>query len=169
MIPTLTTDRLTLGPFNMAQYDAFHAFCATDRSHFLGGPTTDPRESWDSCMQGLGQWVARGYGAFFMTETASGKPVGRTALRHPIDLDEPELAWLVYASYEGGGWAQEAVLAVRDYAYKVLGMGPLMSLIAPENTRSVALAERIGCTPERDFSAPGEAPVTIYRHPEVTA
>ena len=127
MIPTLTTDRLTLGPFNMAQYDAFHAFCATDRSHFLGGPTTDPRESWDSCMQGLGQWVARGYGA------------------------------------------QEAVLAVRDYAYKVLGMGPLMSLIAPENTRSVALAERIGCTPERDFSAPGEAPVTIYRHPEVTA
>ncbi len=165
MIPTLTTDRLTLGPFSMAHYDAFHAFCATDRSKFLGGPTDDPRDSWDSCMQGLGQWAARGYGAFFMTETATGAPVGRTQLRHPIDLDEPELAWTVYAAFEGKGFAYEAALAVRSHAYHTLGLAPLMSLIAPENTRSVVLAEKLGCIHDGQKTDDSGDSVTIYRHP----
>lgn len=165
MIPTLTTDRLTLGPFSMAQYEAFHAFCATDRSRFLGGPTTDPRESWDSCMQGLGQWIARGYGAFFLTETATGTPVGRVALRHPVDLEEPELAWVVYDAFEGKGLAHEAVLAVREFAYGTLGFGPLMSLIAPENARSLALAKKLDCVAESEKTYPSGASVTVYRHP----
>ncbi|MEO0931813.1 MAG: GNAT family N-acetyltransferase [Pseudomonadota bacterium] len=165
MIPTLTTDRLTLGPFSMAQFDAFRAFCATDRSRFLGGPTDNPRDAWDSCMQGLGQWIARGYGAFFLTETATGKPVGRVQLRHPIDLDEPELAWVVYEDFEGKGLAQEAVLAVRAYAYDTLGFAPLMSLIAPDNTRSLALAKKLGCVPHGAKTYDDAPSVTIYRHP----
>lgn len=167
-IPTLTTSRLTLGPFSMAHYEAFHAFCTTERSRFLGGPTTDARDSWDSCMQGLGQWIARGYGAFFLTETATGTPAGRVQLRHPVDLDEPELAWAVFADFEGQGFAQEAVIAVRNFARDTLGLPPLMSLIAPENTRSVALAEKLGCVPETDKTYPSGAMVTVYRHPEVT-
>ncbi len=169
MIPTLTTERLTLGPFSMAHFEAFHAFCKTDRSVFLGGPETDPREAWDSCMQGLGQWIARGYGAFFLTETATDRPVGRVQLRHPIDLEEPELAWVVYADYEGKGLAREAVLAVRDYAYRVLNFAPLMSLIAPENTRSVALAEKLGCEPDGEKTYDSGAKVIVYRHPGATA
>ena len=169
MIPTLTTDRLTLGPFSMAHYAAFQAFSTTERSIYLGGPTDDPREAWDSCMLGLGQWIARGYGAFFLTETATGAPVGRVNLRHPVDLDEPELAWAVYQKFEGMGLAREAVLAVRDYAYRVQGFAPLMSLIAPENTRSVALAERLGCVPEGQKTYPSGASVIVYRHPQVAA
>ncbi|MEJ6404007.1 GNAT family N-acetyltransferase [Yoonia sp. 2307UL14-13] len=169
MIPLLTTDRLTLGPFTMAQYEAFRAFCETDRSVYMGGPTDDPRDAWDSCMQGLGQWIARGYGAFFMTETATGAPVGRVQLRHPIDLQEPELAWAVYADFEGQGLAREGVLAVRDYAYRTLSLGPLMSLIAPENTRSIRLAEKLGCVPDGEKTDDDAPSVTIYRHPGVAA
>ena len=169
MIPTLTTSRLTLGPFSMAQYEAFHAFCITERSQFLGGPTDDPRDSWDSCMQGLGQWVARGDGACFLTETAPATPVGRVQLRHPIDLDEPELAWVVYQEFEGKGLAHEAVLAVRDYAYRTLGLARLMSLIAPENTRSIALAEKLGCVAEGQKAYDSDTSVTIYRHPGASA
>ncbi len=165
MIPTLTTDRLTLGPFDMAHHDAFRAFCTTDRSRFFGGPTDDPRESWDSCMQGLGQWIARGYGAFFVTETKTGTPVGRVALRHPIDFDEPELAWMVYADFEGRGFAKEAVLAARDYAYRILGLAPLMSLIAPENQRSVTLATKLGCVAESERNDDDGATVIVFRHP----
>jgi len=167
MIPTLTTNRLTLGPFSMAHYEAFHAFCATDRSRFLGGPETDPRETWDSCMSSLGQWVARGYGAFFVTQTTTGTPVGRIALRHPIDLDEPELAWTVYADFEGQGMAHEATLAVRDYAYATLGLAPLMSMIAPDNTRSLALAEKLGCVAEGEKTYTDGGHIIFYRHPGV--
>ena len=90
-------------------------------------------------------------------------------LRHPIDLDEPELAWVVYQEFEGKGLAHEAVLAVRDYAYRTLGLARLMSLIAPENTRSIALAEKLGCVAEGQKAYDSDTSVTIYRHPGASA
>lgn len=164
--PTLATPRMTLGPFSMAHYEAFADFCATPRSTYLGGPTTDRREAWDSCMIHLGHWQARGYGAFFATETATGKPAGRFSLWHPITLDEPELSWLVFDGFEGIGLAEEGARAVRNWAFVEKGIGPLQSLVAPENTRSVALAERLGCTPEDTHSYPSGAAVIRFRHPD---
>ena len=163
--PTLTTARLTLGPLTMPHFDAFKAFAATDRSVFMGGPTTDAREVWDSCVAHAGQWQMRGYGGFFVSETATGTPVGRVSLRHPIDLDEPELSWVVYEGFEGKGHAAEAVLAVRDFARTTLALPPLMSLIAPENTRSIALARRLGCVDEGPARTGGTGTVHRWRHP----
>ncbi len=163
-LPTLTTEHLVLGPADMADVDAFGAFCKTDRSVWFGGPTDDPRDAWDSCAQGMGQWLIRGYGAFFARLRSDDAPVGRFALRHPIDLQEPELSYVVYDSYEGRGFATEAALAVREFARDTLGLPPLMSLIARANTRSIALAERLGCTNERVFET-GENAVDLWRHP----
>lgn len=164
MIPTLTTARLTLGPFIMAHYDAFAAFAATERAEFLGGPSDDPRDAWDSCMNHLGQWRARGYGAFFATETATGVPAGRFSIWHPITLDEPELSWLVFDEYEGTGLAQEGATAVRDWAQTARDIAPLMPLIAPQNARSIKLADRMGCATEGTHTYPSGATVTKYRH-----
>lgn len=164
MIPTLTTDRLTLGPFDITHFEAFRAFAATDRSKHMGGPTSDPYDAWQSCMTHLGHWIARGYGGFFAAETHSGTPVGRFAIWHPIGLDEPELSWTVYADYEGKGLAFEGARAVRDWA-KTLGLGPLMSLIAPDNTRSAALAQRLGARIEGTHSYTSGKTANRWRHP----
>lgn len=164
MIPTLTTDRLTLGPFAATHFDAFRQFAATDRATFLGGPTINARDVWDSCMIHLGQWVARGYGAFFATETATGHPCGRFSIWHPITFDEPELSWVVYNDFESKGYATEGASAVRDWA-KTQGMTRLCSYIAPENTRSVTLAQRLGCTLEGPRDTPSGKPVDVWRHP----
>ena len=165
MIPTLTTPRLTLGPFSQGHFAAFAAFCETDRSCFLGGPSTDPRDAWDSCMIHLGHWSARGYGGFFATHTKTGAPLGRFSIWHPITLDEPELSWVVYADFEGQGYAREGAEAVRDWAYRSAGLGPLMSLIAAENSRSIALAQSMGATLEGTHEyRPGDV-VERYRHP----
>ena len=164
MIPTLTTERMTLGPFDMDHYAAFQAFSASPRSVHLGGPSTDPRDSWASCMMHLGHWIARGYGGFFATETASGQPVGRFAIWHPAWLDEPELSWTVYDGYEGRGFAAEGARAVRDWA-RQQGLGPLMSLIAADNTRSARLAERLGARREGEHRYDSGKTAQIWRHP----
>ena len=163
-IPVLTTARLTLGRFEMAHFEAFADFCATDRSTYLGGPTTDRRDAWDSCMIHLGHWQARGYGAFFATETATGKPAGRISIWHPITLDEPELSWVVFDGYEGKGYAEEGARAVRNWAASQ-GLGPLQSLVAPANERSIALAGRMGCHEEGRHTYPSGAEVIRFRHP----
>lgn len=164
MIPTLSTARLTLGPFTMAHYEAFAAFAATDRSVHLGGPSTDPRDAWESCMMHLGHWIARGYGGFFATDRATGEPAGRFAIWHPVWLDEPELSWTVYAAHEGRGLAEEGARTVRDWA-RGIGLGPLMSLIAPENTRSARLAERLGARIEGTHTYASGKTVDRWRHP----
>ncbi len=164
MIPTLTTSRMTLGPFTLAHHTAFSAFCATERSVFLGGPTTDPRDAWDSCMIHLGQWHARGYGGFFATETVTGTPCGRFSIWHPSSLDEPELSWVVFDGFEGMGLAAEGAIALRDWA-ATQGLPALASYIATENTRSIALAQRLGCTRDGTHTyRPGDE-VEVWRHP----
>lgn len=163
-IPTLQSARLTLGPFSMAHYEAFAAFCATERSAYLGGPSTDPRDAWDSCMIHLGHWAARGYGGFFATDSATGQPAGRIAIWHPITLDEPELSWVMFDGYEGQGYAAEGAIAVRDWAAGN-GLPALASYIAAENARSVALARRLGCTREGTHTYPSGKTVDVWRHP----
>jgi len=163
-VPVITTPRLTLGGFSMPHFEAFDAFCATERSAYLGGPSTDRRDSWGSCMIHLGHWQARGYGAFFATETATGRPAGRFSLWHPVWLDEPELSWLVYDGFEGKGLAAEGAAAVRNWAAGH-GHGPLVSLIAPDNARSIALAERLGARAEGTHTYDHGGVVLKYRHP----
>jgi RimJ/RimL family protein N-acetyltransferase len=164
MIPTLRTNRLRLGPFEMSHFEAFADFAAGPRSTYLGGPTTDRRDAWDSCMIHLGHWQARGYGAFFATETATGKPAGRFSIWHPITLDEPELSWVVFDGFEGKGYAAEGARAVREWAVGQ-GLGPLQSLIAPENDRSIKLAKQLGCTEEGRHTYSSGAEVIRFRHP----
>jgi len=164
MIPVLTTPRMTLGPFTLAHFEAFRAFAATDRSRHLGGPSDDPRDAWDSCLIHAGQWQARGYGGFFASDTTSGMPCGRFSIWHPINQDQPELAWTVFAGFEGRGYAAEGARAVRNWA-QAAGLGRLVSYIAAANTRSVALARRLGCTYLRPHQYPDGEIVGIWQHP----
>ena len=168
MIPTLRTDRLTLGPCTLDHVAAFEAFAETDASRFLGGPSDDSRDGWYSCATHAGQWVIRGYGTFWLSD-ATGIPVGRVGLWHPGWLDEPELSWVVYPAFEGQGFAFEAAQQVLEWAARDKGITRPVSLIAPENVRSIRLAERLGATRETDFTYDHGETVQCWRHHEVTA
>ena len=164
-IPVLTTERLSLGGFTMAHFEAFGEFVQSDRSIPLGGPSDDPRDAWESCMLHCGQWQARGYGGFWASEVATGRPVGRFSLWHPVWLDAPELSWVIYAAEdEGKGFATEGAEAVRDWAARE-GLPQLYSLIAKDNTRSAALARRLGCTPDGEHRYDHGKTVDRWLHP----
>ena len=60
---------------------------------------------------------------------------------------------------------QEAALAARAYAYDTWKMPALSSNIIPGNTRSVALAERLGATFEREYENISHGREMVYRHP----
>ena len=78
---------------------------------------------------------------------------------------EPEVGWVVYADYEGKGIAHEAATRARDWAYETLGFTTLTSNIVPGNTRSVALAERMGAWFERSYDNVHMGAEMLYRHP----
>jgi RimJ/RimL family protein N-acetyltransferase len=66
---------------------------------------------------------------------------------------------------KGRGVAQETALAARDYAYDTLGWTTAISLIAADNTRSRALAERLGATRDGGFAHERFGQMQVWRHP----
>ena len=167
--PVIETPRLILRFPQIEDELLCNAFLASDRARFVGGPVGRGR-AWRAFAHLVGQWEMRGYGMFTSTLRTTGHPVGMCGLFHPGEMEEPEISWSIWdAEFEGRGLAREAALAVRDFAYNTLGWSTVTSNIDAENARSVALAERLGCTIDRSYTeedADGtDVLVHLYRHP----
>jgi RimJ/RimL family protein N-acetyltransferase len=163
-IPTVETDRLILRAFSEADLDAVFAFNQTERSHWVGGPKETRHECWRVIIGILGHCAVRGYGFWMIEEKATGTQAGGVGILHHEGWDEPELGWHLYEGFEGKGIAYEAALAARTYAANNFAIPTPISYIDPENTRSVALAKRLGATLEREGEVIGHA-CHVYRHP----
>ncbi len=164
--PTLTTERLTLRRPQECDFDAFAAFSARERSHWIGGPATraDARAIFD---ENLAHWDEFGFGYFHVALSENGEGIGRVGLRKSSARPETELAYTLYDdAHEGHGYAREAAVAVRDWAYTALGLPTLVSYIDPANLRSAALARAIGATPDAAAPVwPKHPGLTVYRYP----
>ena len=161
----IDTPRLTLRLPRMADFPTWEAFAMSKRAEHIGGPHTHST-AWRAFAHVAGQWALRGYGSFVFCEKGSDTPLGLTGPWHPADWPEREIGWTVWTpEAEGKGYAFEAALAARDYAYGTLGWDTAVSYIAPANARSIALAERMGCTLDKNAAMPDGDPCLVYRHP----
>lgn len=163
--PVVETTDLILRGYREADFEAFAAFGASDRARFVGGPQ-DRWVSWRSFMAGIGHWTLRGYGMWIVEHRGTGGVAGRVGMIFNDGWDEPELGWHIYDGFEGKGYAYQATVAARRYAAKHFDLNGLISYISAENTRSIALAERLGATFERDGEVLGH-PCQVWRHPRV--
>ena len=166
-VPVLETERLLLRAPRAEDWDAVRVFGVSQRSEFIGGPFEE-WQVWTSLLAQMGHWSARGYGMWAVEHKASGRTAGRVGVINHIDWPEPELGWHVYEGFEGKGIAFEAAEAARDHAQNHMGLGPLISQIHPDNTRSRRLAERLGAVREGEGEVRG-TPCLIYRHRRVSA
>ncbi len=166
-IPVLDTQRLTLRAPAKKDLPTLTAFFATERSHTVGGPATAP-EVFSKLTSMIGHWALLGHGLWCIDSRENGDFLGWVGVICPPEWDEPELAWTVFAHGEGKGYAFEAARAARAYAAQHMNLDGLISYIRPENTRSAALAERLGAKVEdtRDWRG---SPIHIYRHPKEAA
>jgi RimJ/RimL family protein N-acetyltransferase len=165
--PTLTTDRLVLRAHRLEDFAPIAALFETDRSRYMDGPRK-PAEVWRGFAGDVGQWPLLGYGAWAIT-LRDGTYVGQVGLNRPLDFPEDELGWLVFDGYEGRGYAYEAAVAARDFAFGAAGLKTLVSYIDPDNTRSLRLAERLGAVRDPSAATPNGDPCLVYRHPNPRA
>lgn len=89
-------------------------------------------------------------------------------LPHVHDLrrwPEPVVGWVLMGPAEGRGIALEAAFAARRYAYDTLNLPTAISLVDPDNTRSIRLAERMDCTHKADFTHVRLGQMQVWRHP----
>ena len=138
----LTTARLTLRPHEVADYATFRAFWMSPRACHVGGPLPHEHEVWRQFAAERGHWALRGFGLW--TLVAGGRVMGWVGLQQPPHYDAPELAWHLTGEAEGQGLASEAARAALADGRGRLGMKRVISYVSAANTRSLALAERLG-------------------------
>ena len=163
--PRLETDRLIIRSFHMDDFDAFAEFHADPvRAPGFGEVyTRDQSWRWFAC--NIGHWHIHGYGYMTVEDKETGRPCGICGIWNPEGWPEPEIGWDLFTGSEGKGYATEAAEAARAYAYDVLGWDTVISLVAPENTASAAVAGRLGAVKESEFDHPHLGHLHVYRHP----
>ena len=155
LIPRLVTHRLILRAPTEADFPAYADFLNSTRARGMGGPY-GTRAAWGLFCHEVAGWTLYGHGALMVDLRASGACVGQVSISHGPLYPEKELGWLIYDGHEGRGYATEAAMVLRDWAHEAIGLDHLVSYIDPGNARSIALAERIGATP--DAQARGQDP-----------
>ena len=160
MVPTLTTDRLTLRGWRDEDTQPYAEITADPEvMRFMGG-TLDLADTWRQIAFIVGHWELRGYGLWVVER--EGELIGRIGLLNPEGWPGLEVGWLLGRRAWGHGYATEAARAAVDYAWRELGAEELISLIAPDNTASAAVAARLGMRPTDDYDLRGQA-VIIHR------
>jgi RimJ/RimL family protein N-acetyltransferase len=92
----------------------------------------------------LGHWQLRGYGIWAAEEKSNGSLVGRIGFINSEGWPGFELAWTLGRPHWGRGYATEGARAALEYAFTKLDQPHVISLIHPDNTASIRVAERIG-------------------------
>ena len=110
------------------------------------------------------QWELRGYGLWAVIEKATGQVIGVVGFYHPQGpWPGVDLGWVLHRSRWGHGFATEAAAAALEWAWKNTRIDRVVSLIAPDDSRSIRIATKIGERFERaDVDPVHGAPVHVY-------
>ncbi|HEV7505691.1 MAG TPA: GNAT family N-acetyltransferase [Thermoanaerobaculia bacterium] len=145
-IPILVTDRLRLRAFRKTDIDDYAAMNADPEvaRYLLGGVPWDRDRTWRHLAFTLGHWPLAGSGMWAVEQKETGTFVGMIGFAEPAGWEGFELAWKLVSRWWGNGYATEGAGAALAYAFTVWKKDRVISLIHPENTASIRVAERLG-------------------------
>lgn len=162
--PVIDTPRLKLRPHRMDDMEAFWAFYQTPRAKYVGAPKNRTHMFYGLSSEVV-SWDWMGHGAWAI-DTSDGEFIGQVAITQPPHFPEREIGWTLFENGEGKGYAFEAAFAALNWAW-AQSFNTLVSYITPENTRSRALANRLGAVLDVQAALPeGETSdeTVVYRH-----
>lgn len=151
VIPEVVTERLVLRGLEQSDLDAYAAICADPEvRRYLGdGRPLERPAVWREIAIFLGHWDLRGFGQWAVVERETGQLLGRAGLWQPEGWPGLEVGWVLGRSHWGRGFATEAARASLNHAFAGLGAHHVISIIRPDNERSIRVAERLGEQYER--------------------
>ncbi len=161
LVPVLETERLRLRALSLRDFPAFAEIVCGPRGRYVGGPMSR-EDAWFDFAGMCACWMLHGHGGWAV-ETRGGDMLGFLILGLEPGDQDVELGFLFLEAGEGKGFAFEAASAVRDWAFEALDRETLDSYIDEGNTRSLALARRLGATDEtpEDWAGSG---ARLFRH-----
>jgi ribosomal-protein-alanine N-acetyltransferase len=145
--PILVTKRLALREMTFGDLDFVAAMLA--HPEVMRSYSREEAEAW-VCRQ-MERYARYGHGLWLVVDRRSGEPLGQVGLTmQEVDgVQEPEVGYLIHRPFWRRGFATEAAVATRDYAFDKLGKARVISLIRPENVPSQGVAAKMGMAVEK--------------------
>ena len=142
----LTTERLHLRPFTLADREAIHAVYSDPAvMRYVGhGAHRTPAET-AAALRVYGEVLERrGFSFLAVTERAGGALVGDGGL-HPLGGQGPdvELGYTLARAVWGRGYATELGQALVEHAFGVLGVPRVVAQVEPANIASRNVLEKL--------------------------
>ena len=149
----LETKRLVLRPMEVTDVEALHLIFTDAKvmAAFNHPPfTREQMERWLN--RNLTHQAEFGYGLFSVILKETGELIGDCGLEQIEDQGAAELGYDFRSDFWNQGFATEAATAVRDYAFDVLKLPQLISLIRVGNLASQRVAEKVGMQLIEEFT-----------------
>ncbi len=159
MTASIETERLLLRQVGLDDLDeVVRLHEDPEVARFMGTPDREWLEGW---VEGSDrEWAELGYGRMAILDRASGTFLGRTGLKRWPQFEETEVGWALQPEARGRGVATEAARAVLEWSER-FELPYVTAMIRPDNTPSLAVAERLGLSPAREDELLGIA-VIVY-------
>ena len=147
----LETRRLTLRPITMEDVPRFFAFFSDAETMRFYPATRSRAETVEFVRRQLHRYKADGYGPWAVILKAGNELIGYCGLiNQTVDSKlEVEIGYLINREHWRKGYASEAAIGCRDYAFNKLQVERLISLIDPRNVASIGVARKVGMTLEK--------------------
>ena len=146
----VVTERLLLRPFQADDLEVFRPIWADPEvMEFIGAGGAREGEAAERLLAALIDSRERhGFGLWAMVPHDVGRPVGWAGLMVPeflpAVLPAVECGFGLGREWWGRGYATEAARAAIAHGFERLGLERIISIIYPDNTRSIAVADRLG-------------------------
>ena len=150
-IPVVATPRLRLRAHGPDDFEPALALWTDPRVYrYISGKASTPEEVWARLLRYSGHWAWMKYGFWAIEETDTGAFVGEVGYGEqmreiePSLVGMPEMGWVLLPEFHGRGYAFEAVQAAQRWGLENLATKRTCCIIAPDNVRSIQLAQKCG-------------------------
>lgn len=151
MVPFLTSNRLAFREFVVEDLDFLHSMLSDPEVVRFYPYVFDRAGAQEWLEKGMARQERDGYSFWLVSDKITGDPIGQVGLlKQEVDGEvEAEIGYMLSRSKWKNGYAREAAVAVRDYAFDELGKQRVISLIRPVNIPSQRVALSYGAKPEK--------------------
>jgi RimJ/RimL family protein N-acetyltransferase len=142
----IETKRLILRPLTMDDLDALHEILGdpVSMAHYPSAFSLEKTRRW--IQWNIENYETYGFGLWAVTLKDKGLFIGDTGITmQQIGCEKlPEIGYHIHRAFTGQGYATEAAIVFRDYAFDALGFPAVYSYMKYTNVASARVAEKNG-------------------------
>jgi len=146
----IQTERLTLRPLTTKDFEAAHPYLSdpenTELMMFF--PCDDEEETMDFLKRCDAEWKKESPDFYEFAVLLGETLIGHVTV-YKVDEKTGELGWVINKRFWGKGYATEAALAIKEFAFRI-GFTRVIAECDARNAASAAVMKKIGLAFEKE-------------------